>query len=146
MPQAKIDDETKENLTDAELKAARSNPAGDTELSGAAPGAKGGDEVGPGPLKETAATKRAHKAAEDFREEVQDIQWDTQKQNLTNVPGTHVDTAYASRDGDKDPDSLSISSIGGEVLVVASTTKPMRFDRDNVHALTRAFANLGSSL
>jgi hypothetical protein len=142
----KISEKTKEGLSDAELKAAQKNPPGDTELSGAAPGAKAGEAADPGTLKTPRATERAERAADKLRDEVRDIQLDVHHRNVTNVPEYATETVYANHPEKGDPDSITIAQAGNGLIVTPSNGKPMHFDREHALALQRAVSHSAITL
>lgn len=145
MATRKIDEDAKENLSDAELKAARSNPPGDTELSGAAPGAKAGAADDPGVYDKPQAQVKAEKDAAKRVDEVREIQYDAYLRNFGNVPRDVTETVHASPSGKGDPDSITIAQVGGEVLLVA-TAREMRFGHEEALGLQRAISKVTGTL
>lgn len=141
----KIADDTKDNLSDVELKAARKNPPGDTELSGAAPGAKAGDAPDDGTFKVPKATLAAEKEANKRTEEVREQQMDSYLRNRTNVPASAVETVYANRPEKGDPESITIAQVGSGITFHATSTK-MEFDHEGALSLQRAVSKISNSL
>ncbi len=141
---ATIDEETADNLSEAELKAAKANPAGDTEHSGAAPGAKGDDST-PAVLKEPKSAVDARERAREDTEEVRDQQWDVQKQAWTNARVHKVTTIYADVPDKGDPETLVFAASDDGLTLYASSPE-MRFGRDNATALQRELAKVWATL
>jgi len=160
---SKQDKETVQGLEgttpDHELVDALSEPPGDPLLSGAAPGIKA--ETDDKVAKEAAeaseartfddpkATKQALKDADEVMDEVREIQWDTRKEGLINVPPVVTETVFASRDPEnlsKTPDSLTFTQAGGQLVVSASGAGPFRFSREDALALQRAATHVAVTL
>ena len=145
MTAAKITEDTKDNLTDAELKAARKNPPGDTEASGAAPGAKAGDEPDTGTYKTPRATLKAEKDARERVEEVREQQLEAYLRNFGNQPAEVTETVHANRPEKGDPDSITFAQVGNS-LVITATAKELVFGREEALSFIRAANKIGNSL
>jgi hypothetical protein len=92
-----------------------------------------------------AATIKAEEQAAKRAEEVAEIQKEAFLNNHTNVPEGNVVTVYASRDGDKDPGSITFATDGNAVTVVA-TDKELVFNGQDALAIARAAAQVGNTL
>lgn len=141
MAQAKIADDAKENLSDAELKAAKSNPPGSTEHSGAAPGVKVSDEPDGPTFSEPKSAERSREKATKDADEVRDLQWESQKLNWTNSKEQPVEVAFADAPEKGEPESLTFAASDGGVTVYASA-REMRFSRDEALGLQRAMTKV----
>jgi hypothetical protein len=144
----KIDPETKEGLTPAEVKAAEKNPAGDTVRSGAAPGAKAGDaptvaETLEKPKAQETAEKRALKVADEVREMQEDVQ---RKNLLSNVPDFPIVTAMANRDENGKPTGSIVFGVVAGELVVTTTGRELRFGVEEAAGLQRAANRVAGAL
>jgi hypothetical protein len=163
MPVRKQDKETVENLEGvtpaAELKDALDEPAGDPVHSGAAPGIKAATDEKverearaaseARTYEESKATRQALKDADKAMGEVREIQWDTRREGLINVPAVVTETVYASLDPakpDKTPDSLTLTQAGGQLVVSVSGTGPFYFGREDALALQRAAHHVAVTL
>jgi hypothetical protein len=143
-----LSDEEKTRLGGEDaLKAAQKAKPGDTELSGAAPGIKAktddstvtADRVEP--LEESRKAQTARRRADKRADEVREIQREVQSRNLLeNVPPENVQTVFGTRDGDKDPDSITFSNVGNSVVVNA--TGEVTLTGDDRMALVRAVSGL----
>jgi hypothetical protein len=144
---------------DHELVDALDEPAGDPVHSGAAPGIKAetdqkvAEEAQAASeartYDESKATRQALKDADKAMGEVRDIQWDTRREGLINVPAVVTETVYASVDPakpDRTPDSLTLTQAGGQLVVSTSGTGPFRFDREDALALQRAAHHVAVTL
>lgn len=145
----KISDETKERLGPEAAKAAQKQPAGDPNLSGAAPGAKA--EAKPELAQDSTqtfdkpkGTLRAERDARKRADEVREIQLDVHRLNVTNVPNEGVQTAYAVAPERGDPDSISFARIGNEV-VVTTTGNSLTFGREEWLGLQRKVSAMGAA-
>lgn len=96
-------------------------------------------------FKAPAATLKAEEVARQHAEEVQEQQKDAFLANHTNVPGEAVATAYATPDGDKDPESITFGVDGSSVKVVC-TAKEMVFNRQDFVQVARAASQIVGSL
>lgn len=145
----KISDETKEELGPEAAKAAEKAPAGDPNLSGAAPGAKveGKPELAADTTQtfdKPRATLKAEKAAAKRADEVREIQLDVHRLNVTNVPNEGIQTAYAAVPEKGDPDSISFARVGNEV-VVTTTGSNMTFGREEWLGFQRKVSAIGAA-
>src|SRR3954452_1054080 len=141
MAAPRLSDEEKERLAGGEAaakKAARA-PAGSEDLSGAAPGIKGRDRD-PDDVEafdQPASARRAQRRADKRMDEVRDIQRDVQSRNLLeNVPPENVQTVFGTKDGNKDPGSMTLANVGN-ALEVTLTGNPT-FVGDDRLAVVRA--------
>lgn len=91
------------------------------------------------------ATQDAEAQAAKRVEEVVEQQKDAYLRGRTNVPGEAVTTAYATPDGDKDPDSITFAVDGSSVTVVA-TAKEMVFNRQDFVQIARAASAIVGTL
>lgn len=164
MPQPKKQDvETVKGLEgttpDHELVDALDEPAGDPVHSGAAPGIKAETDQKVAEEAQAAseartfddpkATKQALKDADKVMDEVREIQWDTRREGLINVPPVVTETVYASLDPEnpsKAPDSLTFTQAGGQLVVSASGAGPFRFSREDALAFQRAATHVAVTL
>lgn len=147
-----LSDEEKARLGGEDAaKAAQKAKPGDTELSGAAPGikAKTDDTVSPEQVETfdvPAKARRAQRRADKRADEVREIQRDVQSANLLeNVPPENVRTVFATRQGDKDPDSLTIVHEGSTLTLLSSSSE-MTFDREDALGVQRAFNAFAGSM
>jgi hypothetical protein len=143
----KISDEAKERLGPAAAKAAQKAPAGDTELSGAAPGIKA-EEQGPDevtPFEKPKATERAERASDKRADEVREIQLDVHRRQVTSVPSENVRTVYSTPQDGKDPESITFQQVGNTVVVTA-TAKEMEFSREDFLGFVRHTSQIGPTL
>lgn len=145
----KISDETKERLGPEAAQAAEKSKPGDPNLSGAAPGAKA--EAKPElaadqtqTFDKPKATLRAEKNAQKIADEVRDIQLDVHRRNVTNVPNSPVQTAYATAPEKGDPDSVSFARVGNEV-VVTTTGNTLTFGREEWLGFQRKVSAIGAA-
>jgi hypothetical protein len=147
MAAGKIADEAKDGLSEAEIKAAQSNPPGDTELSGAAPGAKADAapdaiEAYDKPKAQVAAEKAALKTADAVR----DLQVRAQTTNLlTNVPEYPTSVAYANRPEKGDTPSVTFVVTPG-VLTITTTANKLEFNREEAAGFQRAVNRVAGQL
>ena len=141
---ATIDEETADNLSEADLKAAKDNPAGSAEHSGAAPGAKG-DDIDAPTFEEPKSAVDARERAREDTEEVREQQWNVQKQAWTNAREHKVTTIFADAPEDGPPETLVFAAHDGGLTLYASALE-MRFSRDNATALQRELAKVWSAL
>jgi hypothetical protein len=144
---------------DDELVDALDEPSGSVIYSGAAPGIKveTDEKVAEAARRATQArtydvpkaTEQALKDADEVMDEVRDIQWDARKESLINVPPVVTETVYATLDPenpDKDPDSLTITQAGGQLVVSVSGTGPFYFSREDALAFQRAATHAAITL
>lgn len=103
------------------------------------------DQAADHTYEKPAATAKAEEQASQRAEEVRDLQKEAFLKNHTNVPEGSVVTVYASRDGDKDPESITFATDGASVTVVA-TAKELVFNGQDVLALARAAGQVGNTL
>jgi hypothetical protein len=101
--------------------------------------------VGRGTFEKPAATVKAEKQAAERAEEVADIQKEAFLRNHTNVPAGNVVTVYATPDGDKEPESITFSTDGNAITVVA-TAKEMVFNGQDALQIARAASQVGNTL
>lgn len=163
MPVRKQDKDKVEGLEGttpaAELKDALDEPTGSPIHSGAAPGIRAEtDEKVEREARAAAegrtydqpkATRQALKDADKVMDEVRDIQWDARKESLINVPPVVTETVYATLDPakpNKDPDSLTLTQAGGQLVVSVSGTGPFYFGREDALALQRAAHHVAVTL
>jgi hypothetical protein len=96
-------------------------------------------------FEKPASAIKAEEQASKRAEEVAELQKDAFLANHTNVPAGNVVTVYASRDGDKDPESIVFSTDGNAVTVVCSA-RELVFNGQDVLALARAASQVGNTL
>lgn len=139
--------EKSEGVTpEAELKAALDEPAGSTEFSGEAAGIKATAGDAPGTFGPTKAQVRAEKDAQKVADEVREVQEDVQRKNLlSNVPEYPIAVAYANRPEKGDPDSITFSVAGGE-MIITTTARELRFSTEEANGFQRAAAKVAGSL
>lgn len=151
MAAPRLSDEEKERLAGGEAAAKKASraPAGDEELSGAAPGIKGRDRDPDDvtTFDQPAKARRAERQADKRMQEIREIQREVQSVNLLeNVPPENVRTVFATQQGDKDPDSLTIAHTGGGITVFASSGEMTFNNRDDALAAVRAFSQVAANL
>lgn len=147
----RLSDEEKERLAggEAAAKKATRQPAGDEELSGAAPGIKARDRD-PDDVEtfdEPAKTRTARRRANKRMDEVRDKQREVQSRNLLeNVPPESVRTAFGTKDGSKDPDSATFVHTGSGVTLITTSNEINFNNRDDALALVRAASGITANL
>lgn len=96
-------------------------------------------------FEKPAATIKAEEQAAERAAEVAQIQKDAFLANHTNVPDGAVVTVYGDRDGDKDPESITLATDGNAVTAVA-TAKEVVFSGENRLALLRAVTQVSNTI
>jgi hypothetical protein len=145
---------------DHELVDALDEPTGSPIYSGAAPGIKAETDQKVAEEARAAteartydtpkATRQALEDADKVMDEVRDIQWDTRKENLINVPPVVTETVYTTLSADAKPtdtpESLTITQAGGQLVVSVSGSGPFYFSREDALALQRAATHAAVTL